>query len=237
HGGRFNYVYGPKRTRTPRHVYKGGNADWFDDVDAYGFSVIEVSNTSVIDLDHEDNSDDFGSGNADLGTHEIDGLTSGNTGLGTHESDGLESGNAGLGTHESKGIENDNVEYDNNEESDDSEESEDSDFECDIKDRVDDVHGDMEMFRKNDDPKCDLEDFDSDIDPNDDKAKRKKALRKLNMVTKISVENRRELYLTKNDKETVRAACKGLVPVFSNTRLSGDSGSNVDGPTNGPSGS
>ncbi|GJR03610.1 transposase, MuDR [Tanacetum coccineum] len=43
HGGRFSYVYGLKRTRAPRCVYKGGNVDWFDDVDADGFSVIEVS--------------------------------------------------------------------------------------------------------------------------------------------------------------------------------------------------
>ncbi|GKA76754.1 transposase, MuDR [Tanacetum coccineum] len=45
HGGGFSYVYGPKRTRAPRRVYKGGNADWFDDFDADGFSVIEVSGT------------------------------------------------------------------------------------------------------------------------------------------------------------------------------------------------
>nr|GEU80519.1 hypothetical protein [Tanacetum cinerariifolium] len=43
HGGVFTYVYGPKRTRAPRRVYKGGNADWFDDVDANGFFVLEVS--------------------------------------------------------------------------------------------------------------------------------------------------------------------------------------------------
>ena len=43
HGGHFTYYPGPKRTRTPRRVYKGGDADWFDDVDADGFSVIEVS--------------------------------------------------------------------------------------------------------------------------------------------------------------------------------------------------
>ncbi|GJT43997.1 mutator type transposase [Tanacetum coccineum] len=181
------YVYGPKRTKAPRRVYKGGNADWFDDVDADGFFMIEVS-----------------------GTHESDGLESGNVGLGTHKSDGLESG-----THESDGIENDNVEEfdprfsypntnyqmgqssepitsphiktddvgvdiqgsDNNEESDDSEESEDNadiDFEYDIEDMIDDVHVDMEM---------------------------------------------------------------GLVPVFSNIGPSGDSGSNVDGLVDGPSGS
>nr|GEV90517.1 hypothetical protein [Tanacetum cinerariifolium] len=43
HGGVFTYVYGPKRTKAPRRVYKGGNADWFDGVDANGFSVLEVS--------------------------------------------------------------------------------------------------------------------------------------------------------------------------------------------------
>nr|GEW55923.1 transposase, MuDR [Tanacetum cinerariifolium] len=43
HGGVFTYVYGLKRTRAPRRVYKGGNADWFDDVDVDGFSVLEVS--------------------------------------------------------------------------------------------------------------------------------------------------------------------------------------------------
>ncbi|GKG12407.1 hypothetical protein Tco_0346644, partial [Tanacetum coccineum] len=34
---------------------------------------------------------------------------------------------------------------DDNEESDDTEESEDSDFECDIEDRIDDVHVDMAL--------------------------------------------------------------------------------------------
>ncbi|PWA36868.1 transposase, MuDR [Artemisia annua] len=43
HGGHFTYFPGPKRTRAPRRVYKGGDADWFDDVDADGFSVIEVT--------------------------------------------------------------------------------------------------------------------------------------------------------------------------------------------------
>ncbi|GJV98311.1 hypothetical protein Tco_1553563 [Tanacetum coccineum] len=328
HGGGFSYVYGLKRTKAPRCIYKGGNADWFDDVDANGFSVIEVSgmlkelgyenpnikilykkttidldkglkplskdidvlellsyvhkfklielfiehlvdkcvlDKSVIDLDHEDNS-------------VIDGLESSNAGLGTHESEALENHNAGLGTNEgtqeSKGIDNDNVEKldplfsylntnhqkgqssehissphrnvegsDDNEESDDTEESEDnedSDFECDIKDRTDDVHVDMEMIKKNTNPSVEWE-FDGDIDHDDDEAERKKALRKISkchkpvdghlytenfnvsqtfpnkvmikdMVTKILVERRREL-------------------------PSGESVSNIKGPTDGPSGS
>ncbi|GJZ23277.1 hypothetical protein Tco_0560736 [Tanacetum coccineum] len=328
HGGGFSYVYGLKRTKAPRCIYKGGNADWFDDVDANGFSVIEVSgmlkelgyenpnikilykkttidldkglkplskdidvlellsyvhkfklielfiehlvdkcvlDKSVIDLDHEDNS-------------VIDGLESSNAGLGTHESEALENHNAGLGTNEgtqeSKGIDNDNVEKldplfsylntnhqkgqssehissphrnvegsDDNEESDDTEESEDnedSDFECDIKDRTDDVHVDMEMIKKNTNPSVEWE-FDGDIDHDDDEAERKKALRKISkchkpvdghlytenfnvsqtfpnkvmikdMVTKILVERRREL-------------------------PSGESVSNIKGPTDGLSGS
>ncbi|GJT30486.1 hypothetical protein Tco_0910761 [Tanacetum coccineum] len=44
----------------------------------------------------------------------------------------------------------------------------------------------------------------------------------------------RELYLTKNDKERVRAECRGLVPIFSNN---GPSGDGVEGQTDGPSGS
>ncbi|GKG08574.1 hypothetical protein Tco_0334406, partial [Tanacetum coccineum] len=55
------------------------------------------------------------------------------------------------------------------------------------------------------------------------------------MVTIISVENRRQLYLAINDKERVRAKCRGLVLVFSNSRSVGDSGSNVDGLVDGPS--
>nr|GEW05992.1 hypothetical protein [Tanacetum cinerariifolium] len=43
HGGVFTYVYGLKRTRAPKRVYKGENADWFDDVDVDDFSVLEVS--------------------------------------------------------------------------------------------------------------------------------------------------------------------------------------------------
>ena len=43
HGGFFTYYPGPKRTRAPRRVYKGGNADWFDEVDGDLFSIIDVT--------------------------------------------------------------------------------------------------------------------------------------------------------------------------------------------------
>ncbi|GJY40675.1 mutator type transposase [Tanacetum coccineum] len=288
-GGGFSYVYGPKRTRAPMRVYKGGNADWFDDVDAdvyyvNKFKLIElfiehpvdkcVIDKSIIDLDQEDNSviDSLESSNACLETNECEALENeyagletyegealenDNAGLGTNEGEGIENDNAGLGTQESEGIDNNNVEEldplfsypntnhqkrqssehisslhrnaegsDDNEESNDteeSEESEDSDFECDIKDRIDDVDADMEMFKKTLILECDLEDFDSDIDPDDDEAERKK------------LKKRRELYLTKNDKERVRAECRGPVPVFSNSGPSGESVPNVEGPSDGPS--
>ncbi|GKD00824.1 mutator type transposase [Tanacetum coccineum] len=48
------------------------------------------------------------------------------------------------------------------------------------------------------------------------------------MVSRLAVENRRQLWLSKNDKVRVRAQCKGIVPTFSN-----DDGSHF-GP-NGPS--
>ncbi|GJS99012.1 mutator type transposase [Tanacetum coccineum] len=58
------------------------------------------------------------------------------------------------------------------------------------------------------------------------------------MVSRLAVENRRQLWLSKNDKVRVRAQCRGIVPTFSNddgsqfgpNKLSGSSGST------GPSG-
>ncbi|GJX04818.1 ribonuclease H-like domain-containing protein [Tanacetum coccineum] len=105
----------------------------------------------------------------------------------------------------------------------------------------------------------DLEDFDSASDPDDIDSNRKKALKMLDrkhkpvdgniysenfyygqtfsnkelikgMGSRLAVENRRQLWLSKNDKVRVRAQCRGVVPTFSN-----DDGSHF-GP-NGPSGS
>nr|GEY47325.1 transposase, MuDR [Tanacetum cinerariifolium] len=204
HGGRFSYVYGPKRTRAPRHVYKGGNADWFNDIDVDGFFVIEVLDkgheplskdidvldllsyvrkfklielfikhmvdscvldTSVIDLDHEDN-------------RVSDGLESGNVGIENDNVEELDPLFSYLNTnhHIRQSSSDDNDKIDDTEESD---ESKDSDFECDIEDRIDDVYVDMEMFTKNTDPSEEWVGSTDDIDPNDDEAKRKKALRKL----------------------------------------------------------
>ncbi|GKA84888.1 mutator type transposase [Tanacetum coccineum] len=104
----------------------------------------------------------------------------------------------------------------------------------------------------------DLEDFDSASDPDDIECNRKKALRMLakkhkpvdgniysenfycgqtfankelikQMVSRLAVENRRQLWLSKNDKIRIWAQCRGIVPTFSN-----DDGSQF-GP-NGPSG-
>ncbi|GKE35804.1 mutator type transposase [Tanacetum coccineum] len=184
------------------------------------------------------------------------------------------------GTNNNEGSDH-NEGSDNNEASDDNDKSDNSDFKCDIEDRIDDVHVDMQMFKDNIDPnvewvssiepepqaennenliykEVDLEDFDSEINSDDDEAERRKALRKLgkchkpvdgntytenfyvnqtfpnkdmikDMVTKISVRTRRELYLTRNDNERVRTKCRGIVHVFSN------SGPNEDGLGDGPS--
>nr|GEU33998.1 hypothetical protein [Tanacetum cinerariifolium] len=96
---------------------------------------------------------------------------------------------------------------------------------------LDCLRDDMELFRNSNftfvtdrQKEVDLEDFDSKINSDDDEAERRKALRKL-------VRTRRELHLTRNDKEMVRAECRGIVPCFSN------SGPNEDELVDGLSGS
>ncbi|GKA52204.1 hypothetical protein Tco_0745400 [Tanacetum coccineum] len=56
---------GPKRTKAPKRVYRGGNADWFDDVDSDGYFVIEVKDDEDIGLETE---------NVDLGTQESESI-------------------------------------------------------------------------------------------------------------------------------------------------------------------
>ncbi|GJT30487.1 hypothetical protein Tco_0910762 [Tanacetum coccineum] len=119
------------------------------------------------------------SSNAGLRTHESEALESSNAGLGTNEGKGIKDNaglgtqeSEGLGNenveeldplfsypnpNHQKGQSSEpirsphrNVEgNDDNEKSDDIEEREDSDFECDIEDRIDDVHVGMKMFKKN----------------------------------------------------------------------------------------
>nr|GEW00521.1 transposase, MuDR [Tanacetum cinerariifolium] len=217
HGGVFTYVYGPKRIRAPKRVYKGGNVDWFDDVDADGFSVLEVpcmvkgvsyvnkyklmevfiehpldnSVMDTINLEQEDASAGLG----DENVHAIKLTLSG--GLDNVEefdpmffylymqTDNNERSDHNEGSDNNEGSNhNEGSDYnegsDNNEVSDDNNESDDINFECDIEDRIDDVHVDMQMFKDNIDPnEVDIEDFDSEIDSNDDEAERRKALRKL----------------------------------------------------------
>ncbi|GKA35896.1 hypothetical protein Tco_0722387 [Tanacetum coccineum] len=310
-GGAFTYVLGPKRTMAPRHVYKGGNADWFDDINVDGFYVIEVSgmvrelgyenpqmkfhykkpNSDLdkglepLNIDAED-SDDLGNGNVGLGTQESDDL--GTPNVGTNH-DNLDDVNVGLGndnvdefdplfsypdtnheigqsskTRTSLPNETDDVRVDI-EGSDNSEESDDSDFECDIEDQINDIYVDMKLFRKYTDPGVEW-DFDSETDSDKDEAERGRALKKISkchkpvdgelytknfhvsqtfankqlikyMVTRFSVEKRRELYLTRNDNERVRAECRGVVLVFYNNGPSDPSGSNNVGLSDGPSGS
>nr|GEW96096.1 transposase, mutator type [Tanacetum cinerariifolium] len=304
HGGVFTYVYGPKRTRAPRRVYKGRNADWFDDVDVDGFSVLEVSDNGLeplskdidvldmlsyvnkyklmevfiehpiensvmdtIDLEQEDASDGLGDENVgnvanDLGDEKVEEFdplfsyphmqTDNNEGSNHNEGSDNNKGSAhnngsdnnegskhnegsdnneksdhegsdnNEGIDHNKGSDNNegsdhnegsdnNKGSDHNEVSDDNNESDDSDFECDIEDRIDDVHVDMQMFKDNIDPniewvsstepgpqaennenlvyeEVDLEDFDSEIDSDDNEAERSKALRKLDTTVNIDVE-------------------------------------------------
>ncbi|GJS95919.1 hypothetical protein Tco_0802887 [Tanacetum coccineum] len=97
HGGGFSYVYCPKRTRAPRRVYKGGNADWFDNVDADGFSMIEVSDKGLEPLLKDIDVLDFLTYVKKFKLLEL---------FIEHR---LESSNVGLGTHENEALDNDNV--------------------------------------------------------------------------------------------------------------------------------
>jgi hypothetical protein len=109
--------------------------------------------------------------------------------------------------------------------------------------------------------KEDLEAFGSGTDSDDPESNRKRALKKLanqhkpvdgkfysdnffvgqsfgnkglikEMVTRISVESRRDIYLKKNDKTRVKAECRGIVPIFSESQFgpSGPTGSQVEKP-------
>ncbi|GKA27984.1 mutator type transposase [Tanacetum coccineum] len=122
--------------------------------------------------------------------------------------------------------------------SEDSEDSDDSDFDVGDEDRIEDVDVDMADFRKHTDGNVEWVEYDNE-------GERKKALKKLAkahrpvdgqmytenfyvgqtlankqlikvMVSRISVEQRRQLYFTRNDKIRMRAECRGLVPVFGN---------------------
>nr|GEX39902.1 transposase, MuDR [Tanacetum cinerariifolium] len=132
HGGAFTYVSGSKRTRAPRRVYKGGNVNWFDEVNADGFFVIELSDKGLEPLRADINVLDmlsyvykfklikvFIEHPIDTSVIDIyddedsDDIWNVNVGLGTQESDDIRNVNVGLGTKESDDLGNANVGTDN----------------------------------------------------------------------------------------------------------------------------
>nr|GEU44816.1 hypothetical protein [Tanacetum cinerariifolium] len=138
-----------------------------------------------------------------------------------------------------------------------SEDSDDSDFDVGEEDRIEDVEVDMADFRKHtygnvewvdcneeevlvppsfDYEEVDLEDFASETESDDNECEIKKSIKETlankqlikEMVSRISLNQRRQLHFTKNDKIMMRAECRGLVPVFGNEP--GDSGLGDSGP-------
>ncbi|GJY97936.1 mutator type transposase [Tanacetum coccineum] len=94
--------------------------------------------------------------------------------------------------------------------------SEDNDYFVDEENLIDDVNVDMAEFKK----EVDHEDFDSGSDSDEDD--RRKALRKvgrMNQAKFSKVEQRRQLWLKKNDKLKVRVVCRGHVPDFANNNM------------------
>ncbi|GKB30483.1 hypothetical protein Tco_0869884, partial [Tanacetum coccineum] len=134
--------------------------------------------------------------------------------------------------------------------------SDDSDFIVDEESLIHDVDEVNEVFNAKED--IDFEDFDSGT-KSSNKGVRKKAIRQLgkmnkaeageiwkenlyvgqefansqlikDMITRVFVEQRRELHLKKNDKLRVRVICRGKLPVFTIDGPSVDDGpSNTDG--------
>nr|GEV77324.1 transposase, MuDR [Tanacetum cinerariifolium] len=207
--------------------------------------------TSVIDIDDQEDSDNIRNAN---------------------ESDGLGSGNAGLGRHESEDIRNDNVDdvnvglgNDNEDEFDPLFSYQDTNHDNidDVNignDNVDDVnvgsgndnvdikgsdnsedHDDSEDSEENN-FECDLKDQITNVHvhmemfkehtvpnvewvgPTDETFANKELIK--GTMTRISVGQMRQLYFTRNDNERDMAKCRGVVPMFSNSGPSGASGSN-----------
>ncbi|GJS31285.1 probable protein arginine N-methyltransferase 3, partial [Tanacetum coccineum] len=130
---------------------------------------------------------------------------------------------------------------DNGSDSSSGSDSEDSDYFVDEENLIDDVNVDMAEFKSHTDPdvewvgckekvveenevfdleEVDHEDFDSGSDSDEDV--RRKALRKvgrMNQAKFSKVEQRRQLWLKKNDKLKVRVVCRGQVPDFANNNM------------------
>ncbi|GKB22609.1 gypsy type transposase, partial [Tanacetum coccineum] len=207
HGGGFSYVYGPKRTRAPRRVYKGGNADWL--IMLIVRWVLYRCEVSVDGLDNDN----------------VDGLESSNAGLGTHENEALDNDNGQSSEHISSPL-RDAEGSDDNEDGYENEVSSDENGLLRILYPVAERKKALSKLRKCHKPvdgHIYTENFYvSQTFPNKEIIK--------DMVTRISVKKKRELHLVKNDQTRVRAECRGLIPVFGPTT---DIDPNVEGPTDG----
>ncbi|GKD75180.1 mutator type transposase, partial [Tanacetum coccineum] len=248
--------HGSELSKAPDQFYDGGKVHWFDQIDSDGFSVVEVTHM-LAGLGYVNPKMKYWYKMPDKDA--LLPLIDKPKPLGDNENPetketfdpffcdldpdvGEPSEVPNVGEHNKVPNMADQTEIPNDaEHSNGSEESDDSDFGMDLEDMIEEVDVDMADFRKYTDKNIewvgpnkvlvedtqpveaevfedlDLEDFDSASDPDD------------GMVSRLVVENRRQLWLSKNDKVRFRAQCRGIVSTFSD-----DDGSQF-GP-NGPSG-
>nr|GEV22274.1 transposase, mutator type [Tanacetum cinerariifolium] len=140
--------------------------------------------------------------------------------------------------NESMNVEDDRIDGFNSDDgstSDDNSDSQDSDFLVDPDNMIDDVDVDMDEFRSNIDANVEWvvsktivtmeeEEFEEE-GVNHDELDSGSDFKYEEMVTRVTVEQRRELHLKKNDKVRVRCICRGKVPQFGYEDGDDDSGS------------
>ncbi|GJZ91253.1 hypothetical protein Tco_0663180 [Tanacetum coccineum] len=226
--------HGGTLTSPPNVRYRGGKANWFDDVDADSFSAIEVQ-TMVKDLGYDNKDLQFyykiPNSNLDIGlkplscdkdvmemcnyVSKFSGSNTGKTPMVIEEIDRTDSSVAS---------------EDRIEDARASEDSDDSDFDVGEEDRIEDVDVDMADFRKHTNGNVEWVEYDNECE-------RKKALKKLAKTHKpvdgqMYTEN---FYVgqTLANKQLIKGMCRGLVPVFGNGPSDsglGDSGPVCDKP-------
>ncbi|GJS79274.1 transposase, MuDR [Tanacetum coccineum] len=188
--------HGGTLTSPPNVRYRGGKANWFDDVDLDTFSAIEVQTMPVKNNNtYKDRPGGSNTGKSPSGSN------AGKRPSVIEDVDGSDSSAA----------------------NEDSEDSDNSEFDVGDEDRIENVERKraLKKLAKAHRP------VDGQMYTENFYVGQSLANKQLikEMVSKLSVAQRRQLWFTRNDKTRMRAECRGLVPVFGNGP--GDSGLGV----------
>ncbi|GJR40745.1 mutator type transposase [Tanacetum coccineum] len=241
--------HGGQLTCPPNVRYIGGKANWFNDVDADTFSIIDKTNNGG--PSESNPAKRACESNAGKSFSESNDGKRGSGSSNVKRPSGSNKGKRPIVIEDDDG--SDSSEY-----SGDSEDSDDSDFDIGDEDIIGDVDVDMDDFRKHTDEnvewtectekeqvpppfdyeEVDLEEFGSGTESDDPECERKRALKKLakahrpvdglvysdnfyigqclanktlikEMVSKIVVAQRRQLWLSRNEKLRMTEVCRG----------------------------